>query len=106
MSFHLSALMRLEEAQRGLRRRCVELGLTESQARVLLCLSASAPLPPGRIAARTALNPSSVTGIADALESRSLVVRTRDPENRRRRPLLLTAEGGEIQAILIDAIGL
>ncbi|PRY26161.1 MarR family transcriptional regulator [Aliiruegeria haliotis] len=49
--------------------------------------------------------PSAVTAIADSLEARGLLLRERDPEDRRAWQLRLTPDGEEARHRLIDKTG-
>ncbi|QHC21242.1 MarR family winged helix-turn-helix transcriptional regulator [Streptomyces sp. GS7] len=69
-----------------------EHSLTGAQAR-LLSLLAVEPLPMRRLAQRLKCEPSNVTGIVDRLESRGLVERRPDPDDRRVKLAAPTAEG-------------
>ncbi|GGX56165.1 MarR family winged helix-turn-helix transcriptional regulator [Streptomyces noursei] len=69
-----------------------EHSLTGTQARVLSLLAAE-PLPMRRIAQRLKCEPSNVTGIMDRLESRGLVERRPDPNDRRVKLAAPTDEG-------------
>ncbi|HVD02272.1 MAG TPA: MarR family transcriptional regulator [Candidatus Dormibacteraeota bacterium] len=66
--------------------------LTLTQVRALRRLRA-APMPLGRLGAELALAPPSITRLADRLEERGLIERTRDGEDRRRVVASLTPEG-------------
>ncbi|MEU8518267.1 MarR family transcriptional regulator [Streptomyces sp. NBC_01216] len=66
--------------------------LTGAQARVLGLLSLE-PVPMRRIAQKLRCEPSNVTGIVDRLESRGLVERRPDPDDRRVKLAAPTPEG-------------
>ncbi len=81
-----------------------ELGLSEPQALALRALDPDEPVAMCRVAEALACDPSNVTGIVRRLESRGLVARNRDPEDRRVRRLALTAAGREQRARLIERL--
>ncbi|MQY20382.1 MarR family winged helix-turn-helix transcriptional regulator [Nocardia macrotermitis] len=60
-----------------------EHGLTLTQAKLLLALNEPPELPMRELAGRLACDPSNLTGVADRMESRGLVVRTVNPADRR-----------------------
>ncbi|MFF2655027.1 MarR family winged helix-turn-helix transcriptional regulator [Streptomyces sp. NPDC058045] len=66
--------------------------LTGAQARILGLLSQE-PLPMRQLALRLKCEPSNVTGIIDRLESRGLVERRPDPQDRRIKVAAPTEEG-------------
>jgi DNA-binding MarR family transcriptional regulator len=94
----LHSLRRISRAidlySRHLAARC---NLTTPQ---LICLRhiASGPSSPGMIASAVALSPPTVTGILDRLEARSLVVRSRHPQDGRRLVVELTEQGRKLLA--------
>lgn len=61
---------------------------------------AMAPSPPAQrdLADQLAIDPSDVVGLVDDLEHAGLLVRERDPEDRRRNALSLTDAGREARA--------
>ncbi|MEV6111556.1 MarR family transcriptional regulator [Streptomyces sp. NPDC052109] len=69
-----------------------EHALTGPQARLLSLLSVE-PLPMRKLAQRLKCEPSNVTGIVDRLESRGLVERRPDPDDRRVKVAAATGEG-------------
>ncbi|MEV4441476.1 MarR family transcriptional regulator [Streptomyces sp. NPDC049577] len=73
--------------------------LTGAQARVLALLSREA-MPMRRIAQQLKCEPSNVTGIVDRLETRGLVERRPDPDDRRVKLAAATEEGRETSARL------
>jgi DNA-binding MarR family transcriptional regulator len=79
-----------------------EFDLTPPQARALLYLGEAAPMR--SLACHLSCDASNVTGIADRLESRSLVKRGEDQQDRRVKLLLLTAEGAETRARLEERL--
>ena len=65
--------------------------LSHSQARLLLELDE--PLSQRQLARRLGYDPSNITALADALETRGLVERRPDPFDRRFRLVALTSSG-------------
>ncbi|MEX0170907.1 MarR family winged helix-turn-helix transcriptional regulator [Streptomyces sp. LMG1-1-1.1] len=78
--------------------------LTGAQARVLGLLSLD-PLPMRRIAQKLKCEPSNITGIVDRLEARGLVERHPDPDDRRVKLAVPTAEGHDTARRLRDSLG-
>lgn len=78
------------------------LGLTAPQARLLLTLEH--PTPMRAIASVLHCDASNVTGIADRLTSRGLISREADPNDRRVKLLVLTAEGVEVRRQLEEVV--
>jgi DNA-binding MarR family transcriptional regulator len=77
--------------------------LTGAQARVLGVLSLE-PMPMRKIAQRLKCEPSNVTGIVDRLESRGLVERRPDPNDRRVKLAAPTDQGRATAEQLRDAL--
>jgi DNA-binding MarR family transcriptional regulator len=75
-----------------------EFDLTPPQARALLYLGETAPMR--ALACHLSCDASNVTGIADRLESRGLVKRGEDQQDRRVKLLVLTPKGAETRARL------
>lgn len=72
-------------------------GLTASQMVVLQILGRSGELSAGALAEAARISHATVTTILDKLEQRGLIVRRRDPADRRRVAVALT---GDVQAAL------
>lgn len=72
--------------------------LTPPQARALLELEQPAPMR--AVADRLRCDASNITGIADRLESRGLITREPDPNDRRVKTLVLTDSGRRARAEL------
>ena len=72
-----------------------EHALTGAQARLLSLLSLD-PLPMRKLAQKLKCEPSNVTGIVDRLESRGLVERRPDPNDRRVKLAAATEEGRRV----------
>ncbi|MEO3973287.1 MarR family transcriptional regulator [Streptomyces sp. CAU 1734] len=77
--------------------------LTGAQAKVLALLALE-PLPMRRIAQKLKCEPSNVTGIVDRLESRGLVERLPDPQDRRVKLAAPTEEGASTAQRLRDSL--
>ncbi|MCD9141885.1 MarR family winged helix-turn-helix transcriptional regulator [Streptomyces albireticuli] len=78
--------------------------LTGAQAKVLALLTLE-PMPMRRIAQKLKCEPSNVTGIVDRLESRGLVERRPDPDDRRVKLAAATSEGRVTAARLRESLG-
>ncbi len=72
--------------------------LSLAHYRMLTCLLDHDRLPSGRLAAAADLTPASATQMLDLLEKRGMVVRERDPLDRRVVVAALTAEGRRLTA--------
>lgn len=77
-------------------------GLTPTQARTLHHLAE--PCPMGEVAERMRCDASNITGVVDRLAERDLVVREQDPDDRRRRVLVLTEEGQRLRQEMHERI--
>lgn len=80
-----------------------EHSLTGAQARLLGLLSLE-PLPMRRLAQKLRCEPSNVTGIVDRLETRGLVERRPDPNDRRVKLAVATTEGRRVARSLRDSL--
>jgi len=78
------------------------LGLTAGEGQALHHLDAPAPMR--AMADSLCCDASYITVLADRLESRGLVNRAPDPDDRRVKRLVLTDAGRELRADLVDAI--
>ena len=56
------------------------------------------------LAARLGLDPTIVVGLVDGLEDRGLLVRSKDPEDRRRNVLTLTRAGSALRTKAIRSV--
>jgi MarR family transcriptional regulator, organic hydroperoxide resistance regulator len=74
-----------------------EFELSPPQAMALLRLDVDEGMPMRRLACALHCDNSNVTGIVDRLEDRGLVERRIDPEDRRVKRLVLTAEGASLR---------
>ncbi len=79
-----------------------ELELSPPQARALRTLSQ--PCAMRDIATSLHCDASNVTGIVDRLEERGLAARTSDPQDRRRRTIVLTEDGAALRDALRDRL--
>lgn len=75
------------------RRLVTDHGLSGPQLLCLRHLDAAGPTSTGRLASAVSLSPATVCGILDRLESRSLVVRERQTDDKRRVLVRLTSNG-------------
>jgi len=67
--------------------------LSGLQANVIKVLSEEGPMPARAVAERLNLDTSNITGVIDRLEERGYVRREVDAEDRRVKPLMITALG-------------
>jgi MarR family transcriptional regulator, organic hydroperoxide resistance regulator len=82
-----------------------ELGLTQSQARILWALDPGRPPVPMReLARRLHFDPSNITLITDRLVAAGLVERQPHPSDGRQRVLALTDKGQGVLALLITRL--
>src|SRR5438105_260494 len=79
--------------------RLAPLNLKPSDAGLLRILGASEGMSQQALASRLRINPSRLVGLVDALETRGLVERRENPQDRRTYALHLTAPG---RAVLHD----
>ena len=90
----LDNLMRVFQVVHGYSKRAERVrGLTGPQLWAVTVLSESKPVRVSELARRMYLNPSTVVGILNRLESRGLVSRTRSREDRRVVAVALTGKG-------------
>jgi DNA-binding MarR family transcriptional regulator len=98
-------LFRVAKAKHGvLTTQLAELDLTPVQAHALRRLDPERPLAMSALAEALYCHASNVTGIVDRLESRGLVARTPGTDDRRVKTLVLTPEGTEVRARVIDLL--
>jgi DNA-binding MarR family transcriptional regulator len=98
-------LFRVAKAKHGvLTARLAELDLTPVQAHALRRLDPQRPLAMSALAEALYCHASNVTGIVDRLESRGLVERTPGTDDRRVKTLVLTPEGAEARAKVIELL--
>lgn len=84
-------------AQRGLDSVLTEMGLSYREFLVLGFTSAG-ELSQQDVARRLSTDPTLIVATVDALEDRGVLERTRDPRDRRRYVLVVTAEGRKLLA--------
>jgi MarR family transcriptional regulator, organic hydroperoxide resistance regulator len=98
-------LFRVARAKHGvLSSSLAGLDLTPVQAHALRRLDPDEPLAMSALAEALYCHASNVTGIVDRLESRGLVERTPGAEDRRVKTLVLTPEGAEVRARVIELL--
>ena len=101
-SLPMALLRARENVMRQFRAGLLEHGITEQQWRVLRALSAHAePINIGQLAEETFLLGPSLSRIVARLTNRELLTRTKDPNDRRRFFLSISAQGHE----LIETVG-
>ena len=61
-----------------------KIGVSPSDLRCLSILDAMGPMSAGELAQASGLSPAAITNLLDRLEAAELVVRDRDPQDRRR----------------------
>jgi MarR family transcriptional regulator, organic hydroperoxide resistance regulator len=82
-----------------------ELGLTQSQAKILWALDPSRPpVPMRQLARRLHFDPSNITLMTDRLVAAGLVERRPHPTDGRQRVLALTDKGLEVWTLLITRL--
>ena len=79
------------------------LGLKPKHAGLLAALDAGAAASQLELATRLGVAPSLIVALADQLQELGAVERVRDPEDRRRQALSLTAEGRRLLARCVRA---
>ncbi len=90
-------LMRATEAVLAASRRTyAEAGLTDSQFGVLEALLHLGPLTPGELGRKILKSAGNLTLVVDNLEKAGLIERLTSNDDRRRRPVTLTAEGRDL----------
>ncbi|HSE80877.1 MAG TPA: MarR family transcriptional regulator [Gaiellaceae bacterium] len=98
-------IFRVARARHGvLSSRLADLDLTPVQAHALRRLDPDEPLAMSALAEALYCHASNVTGIVDRLESRGLVERTPGAGDRRVKTLVLTPEGAEVRARVIELL--
>jgi len=81
-----------------------ELGLNGRQLLVLTFTGSEDDLSQQMLSVRLGLDPTIVVALVDELEDRGLVVRERDPDDRRRHRLRITAKGRKVHAAAVRAV--
>ncbi len=98
-------LFRVAKAKHAvLSARLAELDLTPVQAHALRLLEPERPLAMSALADALYCHASNVTGIVDRLESRGLVERHPDEEDRRVRTLVLTPAGADVRGLVVELL--
>jgi DNA-binding MarR family transcriptional regulator len=92
-AFLLARLGRV--AARHLGDRLAELGLKPPEAVILITLRDRGPMSQRALAERLHVDPSNLVAFLNALEGQGLLVRRRDPNDRRRHIVEITEEGIE-----------
>lgn len=93
------ALLRARERVMGpIRAMLADVGVTEQQWRVLRVLDEAGPMEPTRIAERACLLLPSLTRILQKLESKDLIRRKPDKDDRRRQIVRITPRGAKLIA--------
>jgi DNA-binding MarR family transcriptional regulator len=81
-----------------------ELGLNGRQLLVLTFTGSENHLSQQMLSVRLGLDPTIIVALVDELEDRGLVVRGRDPEDRRRHRLRITPKGRKAHAAAVRAV--
>jgi MarR family transcriptional regulator, organic hydroperoxide resistance regulator len=84
--------------------RAADLGLTPAQAHALMVLEPESALTMRELAEGLGCDPSTVTGIADRLETHGLICRHALAGDRRVKALSLTQDGVERRASLLERL--
>jgi len=71
--------------------------ITPVQYGILKCLWDEDGQTPGQIAARLALDCSTITGLLDRMENKGVVKRAPDPKDRRALRVVLTSQGKDLR---------
>ncbi len=80
--------------------------LTSTQVITLMLIDADNPRPMKDLSKLFHCDASNVTGIVDGLESRQLVSRRSDPEDRRIKTICLEHEGIRLQQRIAEQLGM
>jgi DNA-binding MarR family transcriptional regulator len=90
--------------KRGWSAVCRECGLTLPQAQLLMLLTDGRTAKMNGLADDLDCDASNITGLVDKLESRRLIRRQADPEDRRVKMIALTAAGVKFRAKLLEQL--
>ncbi|MGI5324224.1 MarR family winged helix-turn-helix transcriptional regulator [Actinomadura nitritigenes] len=90
------------QIEEHVRERATTLGLTGPQATALRELTG--PMTMRDLAERMSCEPSNATFVVDKLEKRGLVERRPHPQDRRAKQLVLTPDGTELRARLLELL--
>jgi len=100
-----SLTLRLSERlHQDFARQAAEVGLTASQARVLLGLQPDEAIPMQALAARLGLDRSNLTAFVDKLEARGVIERRPDATDRRIKTLVVTDAGRHLRQQFWDRL--
>lgn len=83
-------------------RGCSALGITPSEARVIVCVATHGPIRPGAAGAMLDISPRRMTQVADSAERKGHVARLVDPTDARARILRLTPSGARLARDIED----
>lgn len=89
---------------RALAHQLAHLQLSGSEQNVLAALADDEPRAISELAAATGTRPTTLTSVLDRLESRGLLVRELDPDDRRSFRVVLTADGRQTAAAVHAAM--
>jgi DNA-binding MarR family transcriptional regulator len=78
-----------------------ELGVTPTQAKMLMALGDAGPLGQQRLAELVGVDPRNAVAVVESLVEAGLVSRAVDPSDRRRRVLALTSRGRRLAKKLV-----
>jgi len=81
-----------------------DLRLTQAEAHVLVALSEHGPMPIGALHREFGHKPSTLTNVVDGLERRDLVMREKNPDDRRSVLIRLTDPGIDVAGRVIAAL--
>jgi DNA-binding MarR family transcriptional regulator len=80
-------------------------GVALNEIKIMMCLGGEGSLAGHDISEIMAITPMNVSRALSALQSRGWIEQVADPENRRRKPVQLSATGWEAHAALMPDIG-
>jgi DNA-binding MarR family transcriptional regulator len=83
---------------------CAELDLSPPQLHALRELSGNTSLAMSELAEKLRCDASNITGIVDRLESRGLVERRANPDDRRVKTLVATPAGAQMGTRILDRL--
>ena len=101
---HVADLWFSDEIHDRLHLACDVAGVTPPQLKTLLGLEPGEPRPMRSIAESLKCDASWVTGIVDGLEDRGYAVRQAHPADRRVKVVVLTPEGEEAKARVLECL--
>lgn len=103
-NFYISLLEFLLNAKRHLVAIGAEYDLTNIQAITLILLDDKSDCPMKRLGQMFYCDASNVTGIVDGLESKGLVERRSDPDDRRIKTIAILPAGKRLQQQILDRL--